>query len=315
MVFQRLYAGASNTTRSLPLVLGAGPEGPWVADQASARGVSVDAVIAGPLPVSLWGFRKTTANARNAEQVTDAALRVIDGKKRQLLWIHYFDLHAFHEPIGQRAVPPRPAHLPARYRAQALVIDGAIGRLLAELERKGLLARTLVLVTGDHGEGLGAHGVAAHGQSGFEEVLRVPGVLRGPGIPAAAIAQLASHRDIPATLLGALGLADEAASAERFGLSWLRLRDQTDRPLHRFVIARSARWVSGRESYSALGVLVDERHKLVAGLEDDLVELYDLSADPGEQRDLAASDPTTVARLQRQLAITWDLDYQSRGDD
>jgi arylsulfatase A-like enzyme len=277
------------------------------------RGVTAQAVIDGPIPVSLWGFRGGGTVVRQAEQVTDAALRSIEtgAGRRQLLWIHYFDLHALHEPVGDREVPARPAHLPPRYRAAALTIDRAIGRLIAELDRRGLLARTVILMTGDHGEGLGAHGVAAHSQSGFEEVLRVPGILRGPGIPAGSVAHLVSHRDIPATLLGALGLAGEAAAAERFGQSWLRLRDES-RPLHRFVIARSARWVSGRESYSALGVLVDARHKLVAGLEDDLVELYDLAADPGEQHDLASRDPDTTGRLRRQLAAAWDFDYQPR---
>jgi hypothetical protein len=304
--FDRMVAASTSTLQSMPLIVGLGLRGPWVADIAAAAGARVDAVVAGPVPVAAWGFPRTRT-AGPAAAITDAALAVLDRPARpRLLWVHYFDLHALGQYAGELAVPG-PARLPVAYRNAARHVDRAIGRLLAGLERRGLLERAVIVATGDHGEGLGAHGVSNHGRTGFEEVLRVPGLVRGPGIPAARVAGLTSHRDLPATLLGALGLAGEAAAAERFGRSWLRLRT-SPAPLHRFAIAASARRVSGREGSGAVAILVDDRYKLVAGLEDGLLELYDLETDPGEQRDLAADQPAVVDRMRRQLALAWDAD-------
>ncbi len=311
MVFERLYSAGGSTTKSLPMVVGVGPRGPWVGEIASRRGIRVDAAIAGAVPASLWGFRRTRSVSWMAEQATDAALDLIDATPgRRLVWLHYFDLHSLVQYRGESGVPPGPVQLPASYRVGVRHVDRAIGRLLRELDRRRQLARTMVVMTGDHGEGLGAHGVPTHGLSGFEEVVRVPGILRGPGIPAARVPHLVSHRDLPATLLGAFGLAADAVAAERFGRSWLRLRASPQRPLHSFVVVRSDRRVSGRLASAALGVLVDDRHKLVAGLEDRLFELYDLVDDPHEVDNLANVEPHVRDRLWRQLAVAWDLDYQ-----
>ena len=250
-----------------------------------------------------------------ADEATDAALELIDATPgKRLVWLHYFDLHSLAQYRGESPAPPGPAQLPASYRIGVRHVDRAIGRLLAELDRRGLLARSMVVMTGDHGEGLGAHGVSNHGQSGFEEVIRVPGILRGPGIPAAKVPHLVSHRDLPATLLGGLGLSDDAIAAEQFGRSWLRLRVEPRHPLHSFVVVRSDRRVSGRLASAALGVLVTDRHKLVAGLEDGLFELYDVVDDPHETRNVASVEAHVRDRLWRQLATVWDADYQPLAD-
>ena len=311
MVFERLYAAGANTTRSLPMVVGVGPRGPWVGEIAARRGIRVDAAIAGAVPASLWGFRRARSVSSMADEATGAALELFDATPgKRLVWLHYFDLHSLAQYKGESRAPAGPAQLPASYRIGVRHVDRAIGRLLAELDRRGQLARTMVVMTGDHGEGLGAHGVPNHGQSGFDEVIRVPGILVGPGIPPARVPHLVSHRDLPATLLGSLGLSDDAAAAEQFGRSWLRLRAEPQRPLHSFVVVRSDRRVSGRFTSAPLGVLVGDRHKLVAGLEDGLFELYDLVDDPHETRNVASVEPHVRDRLWRQLATVWDVGYQ-----
>jgi hypothetical protein len=316
MVFERLYAAGANTTRSLPMVVGVGPRGPWVGDIAASHGIRVDAAIAGAVPASLWGFRRARRVSSMADQTTHAALELIDATAgKRFVWLHYFDLHSLAQYSGESPAPPGPPRLPASYRIGVRHVDRAIGRLLAELDRRGQLGRTMVVMTGDHGEGLGAHGVSNHAQSGFDEVIRVPGILVGPGIPPANVPHLVSHRDLPATLLGLLGLSDDAVAAEQFGRSWLRLRAEPQHPLHSFVVVRSDRRVSGRFTSAPLGVLVDDRHKLVAGLEDGLFELYDLVDDPHETRNLASVEPDVRDRLWRQLATVWDVGYQSLAAD
>jgi hypothetical protein len=306
--FTRLYAAATRTHESIPLILGVAPAGPNVADRAAAAGVRLDAVIAGPIPSGRVGFRRARTARERADAVTDGAIAAL-ATGPQLLWVHYFDLHALGQFRDEAAAPPGPAALPPRYRLAARAIDRALGRLLAELARRGELDRTAIVVTGDHGEGLGAHGVATHAQSGFEEVLRVPGILRGPGLAPGVADQLASHRDLPATLLGGLGLAADAARAEHLGRSWWRLRADPAAPLHEVALARSARATSGGEVSGVLAILVDARHKLVVGLEDGRVELYDLVADPAERDDRAARAPARVDALRRRLGVAWDVDH------
>jgi len=312
MRFERMYAAGSSTLASLPMVVGVGPRGPWVGDIARGRGIAADAVFAGGVPAELWGFPALRHPPSLAERTTDAALaRIAESSSRpRFLWVHYFDLHALEQYDGERPAGTEPAQLSPRYRVAAAHVDRAIGRLVAGLDRRGLLARTAVVITGDHGEGMGEHGVRQHGRSGFDPVLRVPGVLRAPGVPAVVVSSLVSHRDIPATLLGALGLSGEAVAAERFGRSWLRLRDDPRRPLHRFVISRSARSVSGRELRAPLAVLVDSRYKVMGGLVGGQLELYDMVADPGETRDLAGRERERARAMWLELAAAWDLDYQ-----
>jgi arylsulfatase A-like enzyme len=88
-------------------------------------------------------------------------------------------------------------------------LDDQLERLLAELERQGLLDRSLVIITSDHGEGFGTHGAFGHGGNLFLDQIAVPLVILSPG-PASnrVVAHPVSLRDLPATVVDELGLAD-----------------------------------------------------------------------------------------------------------
>ncbi len=94
------------------------------------------------------------------------------------------------------------------YDGAITYLDREIDALLRELEGRGLLANTVVVVTSDHGELFGEHGVIAHGNSLFLPVLRVPLLIVAPGrVPVGIkIGSLASLRDLPATLLELAGI-------------------------------------------------------------------------------------------------------------
>ena len=99
-----------------------------------------------------------------------------------------------------------------RYDASIAFLDHELGRLFDELERRGVLENTLVIVTSDHGEHLGEMGIYAHANSLYMELLHVPLVVSFPGhVPAGGrrIPQLVSLRSIPATILEQIGAADE----------------------------------------------------------------------------------------------------------
>jgi arylsulfatase A-like enzyme len=173
------------------------------------------------------------------------------------------------------------------------------------LQQRGRLGRTVVLVTGDHGEAFGEHGMLFHAASAYEPLVRVPGVLIQPGASAQRSRSLVCHADIVPTILGAFGLAKP--DDETLGRSWLRLRALPDAPLHSFVVIRSAHAASGGDVMSPLLAIVDGPHKLIKTLEDGLTELFDVMNDPTERTDLWASQPDVARRLDRALEVYRDV--------
>jgi arylsulfatase A-like enzyme/Flp pilus assembly protein TadD len=141
---------------------------------------------------------------RPAQEVTDAALawlRRTDGPF--FLWVHYYDVHASHEPPEPFATrfPKRP------YDGEAAYVDQELGRLLASLEGRDRLAGTLVAVTADHGEGLGEHGESTHSYLIYDSVLHVPLIVAGPGLPAGRrVPGVVANTGLAATLLRLAGV-------------------------------------------------------------------------------------------------------------
>ncbi|MFC4122880.1 sulfatase-like hydrolase/transferase [Nonomuraea zeae] len=91
------------------------------------------------------------------------------------------------------------------YWSAITAVDAQIGRVVAELDRLGLRRNTIIVVTSDHGDLLGAHGLRAK-QSPYAEAVRVPMVINGPGVPACRPTGLLGLVDLAPTLLGLLGL-------------------------------------------------------------------------------------------------------------
>jgi membrane-anchored protein YejM (alkaline phosphatase superfamily) len=92
-----------------------------------------------------------------------------------------------------------------RYLNSCRHLDSQLGRLCDALAARGLLERTVVVVTGDHGEEFLEHGRWGHGSSFVDEQVRVPLVLWIPGVEPGVVDRMSSHLDLPATLLPLLG--------------------------------------------------------------------------------------------------------------
>jgi hypothetical protein len=99
-----------------------------------------------------------------------------------------------------------------RYRNSLRHLDQQIGRVLTALADEGLEDRTIVVVTGDHGEEFMEKGRWGHGSQFSEEQIRVPLLIHLPGQPAREIDRLTSHLDLPATILARLGVATPPSS-------------------------------------------------------------------------------------------------------
>jgi arylsulfatase A-like enzyme len=169
------------------------------------------------------------------------------------------------------------------YDAEVAQNDASFGALLDELERRGLAERTAVLLTSDHGEEFFEHGGWKHGFTLYEEMLRVPMVLRLPGAsPAGRVVDAPAEQiDVVPTLLELAGLPADALLPGRslLAIDGASPRFSTARLVRAGVILESAK----RELWK----LVRRRGPWVAPLGEPPYLLFDLAADRGELADVA----------------------------
>jgi len=187
------------------------------------------------------------------------------------------------------------------YDAKVRYVDREIGRLLDHLEALGLTDDTLVVVTSDHGEGLTEHGLREHGGPPYQHQIRVPLILRGPGIEPGRVATAPAELiDLPLAL-GALTLgpnvdwADPAAGGNGALLRELGLDapDEVDGSVVATVHLRETR-------QEVQGVILDD-HKLMLDAARDRELVFDLAADPGERTDLAGDDGSRDGAMRAML--------------
>jgi choline-sulfatase len=157
-------------------------------------------------------------SARPAGPVVDAALAWLQGLTARpfFAWVHVFDPHAPYEPPP----PYRERFREQPYDGEVAYADSQVGRLLSWLDRSGEASRTLVVVTSDHGEGLGDHGEDEHQLFVYDSTLRVPLLLSWPGRLPAGRRVTGQFRsvDLLPTLLELLGLpAAPTSGASRAG--------------------------------------------------------------------------------------------------
>ncbi|HSD30250.1 MAG TPA: sulfatase-like hydrolase/transferase [Vicinamibacteria bacterium] len=230
---------------------------------------------------------------RRAAEVVDRALGWLRKPRTRpfLAWVHLFDPHA---PYDAPA-PWRQRFAKSPYDGEVAYADAEVGRLVGWLDSAGLRDRTLVVVTSDHGEGLGEHGEDEHMFFVYDSTLRVPLVLSWPGrLPAGARASGQFRGvDLLATVLDLVGVKAPATS----GVS-------------RAAALRSGARIGASDSYAEtlysqlhfgcapLRALRGEGWKYV---EAPRPELYHLADDPGERRNLVDQEPSVVAAMRQRL--------------
>lgn len=172
--------------------------------------------------------------------------------------------------------------------------DTGIGRVLDSLREVGLQDRTLVVFTSDHGDHLGQHGMYQKMEM-YEQAIRVPLVVSGPGIAVQSVETPVSHLDLLPTLCDMLG-ARPPDGIDGVSLA-ATLRDRATAPRRTIFSQYSGNPVPGDVRRCA----ISGSHKYVWSPPDGF-ELYDLDADPLEMTNLAAlpEHRVTVARLHRE---------------
>jgi arylsulfatase A-like enzyme len=209
------------------------------------------------------------------------------------------------------------------YRLAAEEADRVVGRCIEWLDRQGALDRSVALLTSDHGEELFDHGLIGHGQSLYEELVRVPLFLRIGGrvaekVGAEQVGDLVSHVDVLPTLVDAAGLEIEhpvagssllngAVSGRKYVFSEVKHKRRYHQSIRgsRWKLVRRARFsrdpaANGTgDDYNNLDVLFAERPYRLDH------QLFDLSADPTETDNRFSAEPEIAASLTAALDDWW----------
>ena len=291
----------------------------------------------GSEPFAMWGYYEGPLERLHTTRVADGAIELLRrysaGQRPWHLAVHFPEPHDPYNPHRSYLNRYEPASLPvppsfhdsfagkpsmhrreaeiwgdvteddvrqgtAHYFAYCEQLDDQIGRILDALDESGQAEQTLVAFTADHGDMLGAHRMWIKSWMPYEEVYRVPLVVRAPGVaPAGTICdRLVQTHDLPHTFLDLLDLPPLPHADGR-----------SLRPL--FADARNESWENqilcvgyGCEFFVTQRMLITERYKYVFnGFADD--ELYDLQEDPAELHNLASAEALADvgANLQDQL--------------
>lgn len=318
--------GASKWTRAFDAI-------PYLPELLAESGYEVNGLVTGAFLSQSFGFHRGFHRYRfldrpGATETVDAALEILrhGNRNQQFLLLHFFDAHWPYLPprdmlgtFGPRprdisdlmerlsqqdyrpASPEETAQFINLYDATILRIDWELARFLDELKRLELYDDALILIVGDHGEAFYEHGWWQHTFTLYEEMVRVPLVVKWPqGSLRGRVGEPVSHVDLFSTLLAHAGVRPP----ESHGVDVRTLAEGPEaEELERELLSESG-WRSDGRLFWKVG-LRSRRHKYIVSFEGaasegwppgELVseELYDLVADPKERNDLAGSSPLAL---------------------
>ncbi len=270
------------------------------------------------------GYRDTL-NRKSAEMLDDDFLDWLssrDPKRPFFAFLNYFDAHGPllpPAPFDRQFVPNRPdvlldyntndidylvhrnwsesdvEKLRNAYDSSLTSLDHQIGVLFDKLSEKGLSDNTVVIITSDHGESLGEHGLVGHGTSLYIQTLRVPLLIRFPSrVPRGArVKQTVSLRDLPATVLDLIGAASQNVfPGESLGRYLGETAREPDLNEHHMILSelRHTSWMDPQDPASKgdMKSLVSEQYHYIHN-GDGSEELFDRGADPEELQNLVST--------------------------
>ena len=229
--------------------------------------------------------RSAGAVERSARETTERALAWLaqPSSRPRFLWVHYFEPHTPYAP---------PESLRARYGdnpylGEVAAMDEQLARLIEAFDRHSAASghTPALIVAADHGEGLGEHGEAAHGNLLYQATMHVPLVIAGPGVAAGVVDTPVSTRRIFHTLLDWAGVPADASGASSGASQSLRTES-------REVVIGEAMKPYLEYGWQPQIMAVDGRQKAIfAGR----TEVFDVIADPAEARDVGAGGRTPAA--------------------
>jgi arylsulfatase A-like enzyme len=251
---------------------------------------------------------------RNATEATDKAVAWLeharDPKQPFLLFVHYFDPHDPYLPppkyrgrfSNSEITQPYVRQQVDYYDGEIAYTDDQLRRLLDTIDRLKLDDDTIVIVTGDHGEGIWQRGYQYHGAHIYEEAVRVPLIVHWPGrvMAGSAFEKPVTLADVTPTIFELIGLDSTGRNFQGRSLAQALRSGQPlteDQPAFIYRVPYDPHhefgvWVDGEKH----GVRY-QRWKYLVSDTEGTTELYDLFVDPGETRNLVAKRPEWAKEL------------------
>lgn len=235
------------------------------------------------------------------EAVVEHALgelrRMAAGERPFFQWVHLMNVHS---PYLR---PGPPSRFGSRevdaYDTEILLADAQIGRLLDELDRLDVAGRTIVVVVSDHGEAFGEHGNRYHSKTLYVEELRSVLMIRTPGVGPRRVPERVGLLDLFPTLLNLVDLPVPTPVPARSLVPLMT--GEGGLPADRLLYAEIL--PDGHFPYDQKAIFRGDL-KLIWWVREGRVQLFDVRADPREQRDLSDERPE-VARELRGLLAAW----------
>jgi tetratricopeptide (TPR) repeat protein len=244
-------------------------------------------------------FDETITDAAGAQrrggEVSEHAIRWLDENRRDsfFLFLHYYDPHIEY-------TPPEPFASMFKdnlYAGEIAYADHCIGQVITKLKSLGLYDSTLLIITGDHGEGLGDHVELAHSYYIYQESIHVPLIIKLPGQhKAKTVKDVAGLVDITPTVCSLLnlGLPEPIDGKDLSPYLWRETPESEDRYIY------SESLIATKYNASPLLAVTGNRFKYIQTARP---ELYDLIEDPGETRNLVDVQPQRARILQDMLGV------------
>ena len=260
----------------------------WGLLQGSSIGARLHTLVRMNLrPLTMW-----TSDRKLAPVAVDQFLRweASSGNAPFFAFLNLYDAHLpYDPPVPFDTMFNRGQTQLDRYDGSIAYADQALGVLFDELARRGVLDRTIVVVSSDHGEGFGEHGLSGHGKSLYRTELHVPLMIRYPArVPGGTrVTTAVSLRDLPATLLDLAAQNEEAGTFPGVSLAKLWRNEVTSgSPVVSEVSAGINTAPDEPVSRGAMASVFDATgHYIRNG--DGVEELYAYRTDPGETDDRA----------------------------
>jgi arylsulfatase A-like enzyme/Tfp pilus assembly protein PilF len=229
---------------------------------------------------------------RAANEVVSDALGwlQVPGRGPFFAWLHLYDPHAPYDPPE----PYRTAFAGRLYDGEIAFADAQLGRVFDWLRSSGHEASTVVVVIADHGESLGEHREVTHAVLLYEATLHVPFLVAGPGVPAGrTVDERVATVDVVPTILKLLGVVAAPETNGRDLGPAMRGERLRPEPIY-------AESLYGRLNFrwSSLRSWTTGDWKLVQGSRS---EIFHLTEDPAETRDLSAEEAPRVERMRAAL--------------
>jgi arylsulfatase A-like enzyme/tetratricopeptide (TPR) repeat protein len=287
-----------------------------VAEVLSAKGYACGAFIGAFVLDGRWGLKQgfdyyddqfdlkkykhvdLGAIQRPGNQVMDAALNWLESRKDKpfFAWVHLYDPHTPYEPPEPYLSEFGPRGLAGLYDGEIAFMDEQIGRCVDWLERNGLDKNTILILIGDHGEGLGSHGEGTHGYFIYDYAVHVPLIVVTPfkGLQGVRVSSQVRAVDVFPTLLELSGMP---TASQTQGRSLVRMMFRPSKKEDGYAYSESMT-PSLQFGWSPLHSLRTPSHKYI---DCPKAELYDLTRDADEQTNIYESDPDLVRKMKTEL--------------